>query len=201
MSILVKSKTSKTDKNRWGTTWECFNDAQFLNGTDFTIDVCAEVQTTKCDVWIAPNEKMFNESKNLGAVQYDALECLTWENNWWCNPPFDLKEAFIKKAIEQAQIGNGGMILLPYERTTRWWRNFINEHATTIYEPDGRYSFYESDGSTKKPGVNFASAFVLFSPARRMGKKPETIEFKRGIGNQIEKKPLLNEAKNMKISE
>lgn len=48
MAILVKSKTSSDNKNLWGTTWECFEDANELYGRKFECDVAAEPLTAKC---------------------------------------------------------------------------------------------------------------------------------------------------------
>ena len=46
------------------------------------------------------------------------------------------------------------MMLLPYEPLTTWWRRLLAEDVI-IYEPDGRYQFYERDGATRKSGANF----------------------------------------------
>jgi hypothetical protein len=95
-------------------------------------------------------------------VGFDGLQC-DWEDGWWCNPPFDRKLEFIAKAREEMYKGHDGMMLLPYEPLTGWWRDEVNGYASMIFEPDGRYGFYESDGHTKKTGVNFGSALVLFT--------------------------------------
>lgn len=184
MSILVNSGTEKDAKNRWGTTWECFNDAKHLFGKNFDVDVAAEPQTAKCSKFIV-SPYWFAARAERGSIKgligFDSLHC-EWPDNWWCNPPFELKCQFIRKAIEQARAGRSGMMLLPYEPTTIWFRKLIKRNAAVIYEPDGRYPFLEIDGKTKKQGVNFASCFVLFTPHDNGG-SARTIEFERGIGN------------------
>lgn len=196
MPILIHSTTPKNDKNRWATTWQCFEDAQSLYGREFLLDVCAEPATTKVNrfytsiEWLelrAGNEQQrgigfckedFNPSAKI--VGFDAL-ALPWENDFWCNPPFDQKQQFIKKAFLEAKSGKSGMMLLPYEPATGWWHELINGKATAIYEPDGRYNFYDIDGVTKKTGVNFPCAFVLFTP--HFTNHTPKIPFKRGLAN------------------
>lgn len=198
MAILVKSSTPASDKNRWGTKWECFWDAQALYGRRFALDVAAEPETTKVNRFYTSLEWLemragnhfkrgtgfadtyFNPDANI--VGFDALTT-AWEPHWWCNPPFDLKPEFISKAVAEARAGNPGMMLLPYEPLTQWWLEHVEGKAAAIYEPDGRYNFVEPDGITKKTGVNFGSVFVLFTP----GYFPIThrIRFKRGIADDL----------------
>ena len=111
-------------------------------------------------------------------VGLDALN-LSWPDHWFCNPPFDLKGPFIRHAKWQQVNGRSGMMLLPYERQTDWWRRGVGK-GCIIYEPDGRYNFLERDGETKKSGVNFGSALVCF-PAMHIGDSI-TVPFNRGIG-------------------
>lgn len=166
MAHLVKSTTDKSDKNRWATTWECFERAQELFGAEFAIDVAAEEETAKCKQFIGPPKYSWNVRDGVPVcVGNDALALHSaWVDKWWLNPPFDLKREFINKAIEQSRLGHSGMMLLPYEPCTKWFRELVVPHATAIYVPDGRYNFLESDGITKKTGVNFPSCFVLFTP-------------------------------------
>ncbi|WP_318491858.1 DNA N-6-adenine-methyltransferase [Photobacterium leiognathi] len=186
MAHVVKSHTKSSDKNRWATTWEAFADAQYLYGRPFELDVCAEPATTKCKRYFVSPEYFEQSGKNsdelfrLGVVGVDALAAKSvWPNHWFCNPPFDNKEAFILAAISASDRGHPGMMMLPYEPLTQWWQNLVDGNAAKIYEPNGRYNFYESDGVTKKTGVNFGCAFVLFDHGQRTTPR---VKFKRGIG-------------------
>lgn len=196
MAILVKSKTSSDNKNLWGTTWECFEDATELYGRKFECDVAAEPLTAKCRKYFTSPDildslifdrwntaVLLNHAESvLGnvCVGLDALN-LSWPDHWFCNPPFDLKGPFIRHAKWQQVQGRPGMMLLPYERQTDWWRRGVSK-GCIIYEPDGRYNFLERDGVTKKSGVNFGSALVCF-PAMHIGDSI-TIPFTRGIGSK-----------------
>lgn len=191
MAILVKSGTQEADKNFWATAPQCFSDALALYGRPFDIDVCAEPLTAKCQRYFASADlydalldyrtaadtlAMMRESGRT----CDALNSLaiTWPEHWWCNPPFDQKQAFIAKARQEQRAGRGGMMLLPYEPLTGWWQQSLSE-GCIIYEPDGRYNFCERDGVTRKSGVNFGSALVAF-PTQLIAESPR-IRFKRGI--------------------
>ena len=188
MAILVSSNTAPSDKNRWGTQWQCFWDAQALYGRELVLDVSAEPETTKCpEFYVSPDwfesnrgRWRFNQAARIRG--FDGLQC-DWTPHWWCNPPFDLKQVFIAKAVQEARKGNPGMMLLPYEPLTGWWREGVEGNAAAVYEPDGRYNFLATDGVSNKTGVNFGSVFVLFTP----GYFPvlQRFPFKRGIADEV----------------
>ncbi|MBU2897704.1 phage N-6-adenine-methyltransferase [Vibrio hepatarius] len=198
MPILVHSTTKVQDKNRWATTWDCFEDGVALYGKPFQLDVAAEPATAKVNRFYTSIDWLEQRSGNLHQqgtgftaddfnpqakiVGFDALR-LPWENDWWCNPPFDLKQLFIRKAFQEVQNGNSGLMLLPYEPATGWWRELVDGKATAIYEPDGRYNFLDIDGVTQKRGVNFPSAFVLWTP-HHMHYTPK-IPFTRGVSGEL----------------
>lgn len=190
MAILVKSKTPEADRNFWGTQWECFADAQELHGRKLVLDVCADPLTAKCERYLARAELVdellhyrtrdrVREEMAASAslcVGLDALNS-SWDADWWCNPPFDLKQEFIAQAKHYQATGRPGMMLLPYEPLTNWWRDNLAE-GVIIYEPDGRYNFMERDGKTKKSGANFGSVLVSF-PSQHIGQSIR-IPFTRG---------------------
>lgn len=171
MAILVKSSTKSDEKNRWGTTAECFLDATALYGRKFKLDVAAEPETAKVTQFICSPDffklktwasSLIKNDKEIIAV--NALTC-DWTQDWWCNPPFDMKPEFLTAAHHQSVVnGFSGMMLLPYESQTIWWRQYVENIATAVFIPDGRYPFLEIDGVTVKKGINFGSVFVLFTP-------------------------------------
>lgn len=196
MAILIQSSTDSSEKDRWATQHGCFNDGQHLYGRPFKIDVAAEPETAKCDRFmVSPDwfewsrldilspyaQSGFNLRPEQRIVGFDSLYC-DWENDWWCNPPFTLKKEFLAKAAQQVKKGFSGMMLLPYEPLSGWWLELVKPFASVIYEPDGRYNFYKADGVTKKYGVNFGSALVLFTPHTVV--EPARVGFVRGVGNE-----------------
>lgn len=177
MAILIKTDTPEEEKNRWATRWECFRDAERLYGRPFEVDVCAEPETAKVPTFFASVE--WFESRRLSAFGIDGGDGFRmregqviagfdslrhkWPSHWWCNPPFDRKVEFIRHARRQAMAGRPGMMLIPYEPLAGWFRHGCGK-GTVIYEPNGRYNFYEIDGETKKTGANFGSVLVHFPP-------------------------------------
>jgi hypothetical protein len=193
MAKLIKSKTPSSNKNRWGTQWECFNDAQALTDYAYMLDVCAEPATTKCANFLSPWGFQYGSFKNALTVDW-VQELRTIEHRFntnviainpiqkasaiWCNPPFDDKFKFIELCTKAGKTIPATM-LLPYERNTTWWRKYIEGKASRVFLPDGRYNFYETDGRTKKSGVNFASCFINFEPG--YFNHTQYIDFNRGI--------------------
>lgn len=207
MAILVKSGTLSSEKNRWSTTWPCFDDAVSLYGKPFQLDVAAEPETRKVNRfmvspdWMAAAKKQKNGLALVKSENYEiaAINALVndWVDSWWCNPPFDLKVEFLEKAFEQVSKGFGGMMLLPYEPLTDWWRDWVSPIATAVYEPDGRYPFYEIDGKTQKSGVNFGSVFVLFTPEFNDGTLPRYNFQKLRLNRSIKIRP--KQIENLRI--
>lgn len=155
----AKSTTADSDKNFWATQWHCFHDAEGLYGRRLQIDVAAMAHTAKTPgQYYGPDHEV--------AGYRDSL-LIDWPDHWWCNPPFDRKQEFIVKALEQQKKGHPGMMLIPYEPCSGWWQDLLGK-GVIIYEPRGRYNFYEADGKTSKSGVNFPIAFVAF-PTMRIG--------------------------------
>lgn len=170
MAKLVKSKTAASDKNRLSTTWECFNDAKLVTGLSFALDVAAEPETSKCVEYITPEENALSVSWGARLAQVYKKTAMFKHTQFpvhnigiWCNPPFDNKLDFIQKAYDESRThGVSICLLIPYEPQTIWWRCMVDGIARTVYEPRGRYNFYEPDGVTVKTGVNFGTCFVVF---------------------------------------
>lgn len=167
----AKSKTADGDKNFWATSWQQYYDGVALYGRPFQWDVAAEAKTTKTGL-----------SSYFGLDLGDDSLQLDWPADWWCNPPFDRKIEFIQHARQQQSNGLPGMMLLPYEPVSNWWRDNLKD-GVIVYEPDGRYNFLERDGLTMKSGVNFGTALVLFTTAT-IGLSLR-IPYTRGVGDHL----------------
>lgn len=166
-----KSTTPLKDADFWATSWRQYYDAVHLYGRPFKFDVCAEEKTAKCGVF-----DYFSPERGDDALLLD------WPVDFWCNPPFSRKVEFIQHARKQQAAGRPGMMLLPYEPVSNWWRENL-QNDVIVYEPDGRYNFMERDGQTMKTGVNFSTALVLFTTAT-IGLSLR-IPYTRGIGDYL----------------
>lgn len=166
-----KSATPDSDKDFWGTSWRQFYDATALYGRPFQFDVAAEEATSKCGP-----VNYFSPDRGDDALAID------WPADWWANPPFSQKMEFIKHARLQQKNGSPGMMLLPYEPVSNWWRDTLKDDVI-VYEPDGRYNFVQRDGKTMKSGVNFGTALILFTTAS-IGLSLR-IPYTRGVGDHL----------------
>lgn len=103
----------------------------------------------------------------------------------WCNPPFSLKESFLKRAKEQSSKHNLTVCcMIPFEPCTKWWREFVSDKATFVYVPSGRYNFIDDETKKEVKGVNFCSCFVVFTPLYT--KEAIMINFERGFASKKE---------------
>lgn len=153
------SKTPAVHKDFWVTTPEAVQDASHLIGMPFGLDAAAgNSRVAKADIFITPEQ--------------DALDPFTlWTPPpgmaTWCNPPFSKKQDFIIRAYESANIHKHVVcMMLPYEPVTRWWRTLVDGRATAVFVPEGRYHFLHPETLEPNKEVNFASAFIAFTPMR-----------------------------------
>ena len=83
------------------------------------------------------------------------------------NPPYSrkLKEAFVKKAVEESKKGNLCVLLLPVSTSTKLFHEVIQPNAKEIRFIKGRISFlgYNSKGEyvTKSKGMHDSMVVVL----------------------------------------
>jgi site-specific DNA-methyltransferase (adenine-specific) len=106
-------------KDHWQTPTEFF---ELLNKEfDFNFDPCPYQHNV--DIW-------------------DGL-AIDWEDRSFVNPPYSrkLKEAFVKKAIEQAAQGKLCVCLLPVSTSTKLFHNFILPNNTEIRFLEKRLKF------------------------------------------------------------
>lgn len=81
---------------------------------------------------------------NAGAIapKNDGL-LIPWGERNYINPPYSrkLKEAFVKRAIDEARAGKLCVMLLPVSTSTALFHDFIQPKATEIRFVRGRISF------------------------------------------------------------
>ncbi len=117
------------------------------------------------DNWMDPatNEFIANKHgfKKFYTIHDNGLN-QRWEGNVWCNPPFSLKDEFIKKAREYVDTtDNKVFMLLPASLETKIWHSYILGKAK-IYIPNRRIKF-ENPCLEKQKGSSFTSVIVEFT--------------------------------------
>lgn len=79
---------------------------------------------------------------NEGEILVDGLE-IEWGNSNFVNPPYSqkLKEAFVKKGIEEMKKGKVCVFLIPVSTSTKLFHQHIKPNATKIEFVEGRIKF------------------------------------------------------------
>jgi site-specific DNA-methyltransferase (adenine-specific) len=97
---------------------------------------------------------------------WDGLN-IDWGERSFINPPYSrkLKEAFVIKAIEQAQLGKLCVCLLPVSTSTKLFHNYIQPYSTKITFLKGRLRFIgtnsRGESVSNKTGMH-DSMLVIF---------------------------------------
>lgn len=83
---------------------------------------------------------------NEGALETDGLE-IEWGSSNFVNPPYSkgLKEAFIKKGIQEMKKGKLCVFLIPVSTSTKLFHEWIKPYATKIEFLRGRIKFGKKD--------------------------------------------------------
>lgn len=91
---------------------------------------------------------------NEGEIVVDGLK-IEWGSSNFVNPPYSrlLKEAFVKKGIEESKKGKLCVFLIPVSTSTALFHEYINKNATKIDFVRGRIKFgkIDTDGNFYLP--------------------------------------------------
>lgn len=103
-----------------------------MEGLGFKVDAAADSANHLVDQWYGPGS-------SLGE---DALAVPKWLSPAWCNPPYGKGiEAWLDKFVEQAELGNQVVALLPARVETQWWRKYVVDSKADILFLIGRVPF------------------------------------------------------------
>ena len=143
ISTEHKSNTLVNIKDLWQTPIEIFNNLD--NEFDFTCDVAASNENSLCTYH-------FTE-------EFDALKEEVWGNVNWCNPPYSDITPWVNKAIEQHELGQTTVMLIPADTSVKWFK-LAYESCNEVRLISGRISFINAD--TQKPVNGNNKGSVLF---------------------------------------
>lgn len=134
-------------------------------GVKFELDVCAQPQTAKCDVFY---------SLQIGL---DGL-ALPWAAVNWCNPPYSLITPWVNKAISEH---GDTYMLIPDKPEVAWFRGAW-ARAREVWHMPFRVNFLRPDGSEftdakgRKQGPKFPVCLMVFSRGNVSG-RPSVIDY------------------------
>ena len=112
--------SSQTDQ--WSTPQDFF--AKVNSVFNFTLDVCADANNTKCLNYFTEDDDGLNQD---------------WEGVAWMNPPYGKEIGkWVKKAYESARNGATVVCLLPARTDTIYWHEFCAPFpsALVIFRPN-----------------------------------------------------------------
>jgi len=148
MKAYTESKTRKEDRDKRATPPELVELLEVTLGVQFIWDVCAEDHTSVSPYyWTEEDDALTKEwgQKYLEVIE-SWIEFLYRMPAMWENPPYSNPLEWCKKAAEES--GNGAIIvgLLPDDRSTEWYQEYIKKQATTVYVTDRRLPFLDANG-------------------------------------------------------
>lgn len=119
-------------------------------GVVFTLDVAADDDNALCNRYWTLEENALKQSWETGGM-------------WWCNPPFVMVEDFLKKAEKEFEKGNEGIMLVPSNQETKWYReNITHKNRPTLVWPR-RISFIDPAIEQPASGNVIGSVLVAFT--------------------------------------
>lgn len=136
--------------NEWETPAEIFRmlDREF----NFNLDPCATKENAKCETFYT--------------LEDDGLKQDWGGHRVFVNPPYGNEiRNWVKKAYEESKKHKTTVVMLIPARTdTKYWHEYIFEHAKEIRFMEGRIKF--RNGEAKNNSAPFPSAVVVFYTSR-----------------------------------
>lgn len=152
---MDKSKQHINYKDDWATPSNVFEAIDSAFKGAFLLDVAATCKNAKCLDYITKQRDAIKQDWNAGG------------GLWWCNPPFSQVEAFLEKAWEEFEKGHYGIMLVPSNQETRWFRKNITECNLRRLVWPRRISFLHPDTGKSVTGNVVGSVLVAFIPDHR----------------------------------
>lgn len=142
----------------------------------FHIDGCSNGKNALYSYWIGKAAEGLDEDTLSGQIAEDfladnlldvILECVA---DWgellriFVNPPYSNPLPFVQRAAELKKAGHIVVMLLPADKSTRWYQ-VIQENASEVIDIiGGRISFINPLTNAEVKGNNKGSMIVVFDP-------------------------------------
>ena len=153
---MINKGMMSSNKSDWETPQDFFDKLNW--GIQFTLDVCATKDNTKCERFYSP--------------EIDGLKQSWKGEKCWMNPPYGREIGkWVKKASDECYV-NGVLTvaLLPARTDTKWFHEYINNNSLAeIRFIKGRLKFinrslpsWREDGKLKVSSAPFPSMIVIW---------------------------------------
>lgn len=174
MDAYAKSKTPKEARDKRGTPPGLTEFLGNVFGLEFVVDVCAEPLTNQ------GSRSYWTEEDD--ALNQDWAKTYRWHSPYaiklpafWMNPPYSNPSAWCEKAVREARKGAVIVGLLPDDRSTQWYRDFVKEAAAEAYVTDIRLPFLDQHGIPQY-GNPKGSIIPIWTPWAVADSEPNFIE-------------------------
>ena len=121
---MNKHKMHTNYKDDWETPKIVFDAINAAFGFRICLDVAASKENAKCADFYTKEHNALCHTVSWGQchVRNNRME----RGMWFCNPPFSLVEEFLEKAhYELDKNGNQGVMIVPSNQETKWFRELI----------------------------------------------------------------------------
>lgn len=142
MNTENKSFTPTNIKDLWQTPKELITTLK--KEFKFTLDVAASIDNKICGCWI-------DEKQNALITKWSSVN--------WCNPPYSNITPWVSKSIEEHELGNTTVMLVPADTSVKWFK-LAYDSCNEVRFISGRISFINAD--TQKPVNGNNKGSVLF---------------------------------------
>jgi len=163
MDAYSKSKTPEGEGDKRQTPLKVYSRIQQIINIPIIHDVAAENHTTKSESFWTKEDDALKQEWNKEIEKIAKQNEFNTSYAVWMNPPYSDPETWCKKAYQESRKGLIIVGLLPDDRSTGWYQDWIEDKAPIIYVPDKRISFEDADGIAQK-GNPKGSVVVLWMP-------------------------------------
>lgn len=145
----------KFDKDTYQTPKYLFD---WLNKRfNFDVDGCASEKNRLCVEYIGKGSASSEDF--LEPIHFPASNV-----RFYVNPPYSNPLPFVQRAAELKQAGHLVVMLLPADKSTKWY-SVIQQHATEVIDIiGGRVNFINPITGEEAKGNNKGSMVVVFDP-------------------------------------
>ena len=145
---------SKFDKDSYRTPRYVFNamDRRFK----FDLDACASAENALCEYYV---------DKATDITKQSTIDGIDLGMRVWMNPPYSTPGPFVEASIKlMTERDCVVVMLLPADKSTKWFRVALSAATEVIDIVGGRISFLDPVTGCEVKGNNKGSMFVIFDP-------------------------------------
>lgn len=152
----------------------------------FHLDGCATEQNTLCHRWIGKGSEVMEDflAEDFADRLLDEVAEQCGMLRIFVNPPYSNPMPFVKRAAEIAKSGHLVVMLLPADKSTKWYQ-VIQENASEVIDIiGGRINFIDpTTNQPAKSGNNKGSMVVVFDPFMQgLVTRQVTLDFVKACG-------------------